>query len=422
MTNDVASAPASAENPRPFLGPTSITSDHVQQAFRELVKDDQLKLVKVTGEVVAAGQGFTSYIMRLALTWSDEDKKRHRLPESTILKALSKDAIEKLFEHFKLDSNMENGQNVFTQMLNQGHKTECIVYELFGCENAKPPVPVARAFGTWSGDSIARPHMILLEDLGDRATVLGEGSDSLNFQQILSIAETLADLHVWCLTSEEKWRHKFETFEDRMVMYDSFAPMIQQGIQRAKDAYPDIFDTVDNEKLKEYFDPKIMLVLASKHKPYMPDVLIHGDFWANNIMFNKLADGKMGDELVALIDWQLSILGNPMVDIGRLLSMSVDAHLRTAHFDDLIKRYYDRLTKKLGPDRMPKELTFDRIYKLAEEQTALNCLMMFFMQDQMQAIFAPPDKPDSEIKRERMIKNMKAGFEYASKIFELKKK
>jgi len=414
MSNNSSSA-----NATDFLGSTSITSSHVQQAFREYLKDDKINLLKVDAQTIAAGQGFTSFILRLTLTWSEEDEKNHTsLPKSVILKALSKVALEKLFETFKLHDESGGGaQQEFNHLINMGHKTECYLYGLF-CKDT-PPVPIPRAYATWDGDDGVHPPMIILEDLGDRARVLGDGSLSLNYQQLLSIAEAQADLHVWSMTAKEKgWREKLDKFEDRLAMFKNFMSMMIGLVEKAKQTYPEAYGSLDNEKLMALFEPEVALKYNSTHKPHMPDILVHGDFWANNMMFNTLPDGSMGNDLAVFIDWQMSFVGHPMTDFGRLFSMSCDSDLRENHLDDVIKHYYECLSKKLGKD-MPKELTIDRVLQMAHEHTAFNCLMMFFMQDTMQSLFAPADGPESEIKRERMIKTTKKGFEYAAKILDI---
>ena len=37
----------------------------------------------------------------------------------------------------------------------------------------------------------------------------------------------------------------------------------------------------------------------------IPDVFLHGDFWGNNLMFARDADGNASDDLVANTDWQV---------------------------------------------------------------------------------------------------------------------
>jgi len=414
MSND------SAFKPTDFLGSTNITSNHVQKAFREYLKDDAINLVKVEGETIAAGQGFTSFIMRLNLTWNEEDKKKHSdLPKSVILKALSKEALEKLFDNFKLDDDNAGGaRHEFTHMITMGHKTECYLYELFAKEKA-PPVPIPRAYATWIGDDGVHPPMILLEDLGDRARVLGDGSLSLNYQQLLSIAEAQANLHAWSLTGEEKgWKEKLDKFEDRLALFKSFMAMMIGMVEKAKQTFPEEFGKLDSTKLMALFEPEAMLKYHTSHRPYMQDILVHGDFWANNIMFTKLPDGSMGDDVAVFIDWQLSFVGHPMTDFGRVFSMSCDSDIREAHLDAVIKHYYACLSKKLGKD-MPEQLTLEKVLEMAHEHTAINCMMMFFMQDTMQSLFAPTDSPDAEIKRERMLKTTKKGLEYAAKVLDI---
>ena len=47
--------------------------------------------------------------------------------------------------------------------------------------------------------------------------------------------------------------------------------------------------------------------------------MIHGDFHVANVMFSY-----DGPELAALVDWELSTIGDPLADLGWLLATSPD--------------------------------------------------------------------------------------------------
>ena len=53
-----------------------------------------------------------------------------------------------------------------------------------------------------------------------------------------------------------------------------------------------------------------------EHRPpsFVPG-MIHGDFHFGNVLF-----GRDGPQMAAMVDWELTTLGDPMVDLGRLLS------------------------------------------------------------------------------------------------------
>src|SRR5262249_5504444 len=145
-------------------------------------------------------------------------------------------------------------------------------------------------------------------NLGDHARVLGDGSASLSFAQALSVAEALANLQAWSLTTEEKWQDKFETFVDRLALFSAILPMMEAGLARAKQAFPDAFGQMDEKKMIGMFTPETMTKFHDTYKSWFPATLVHGDCWANNIMFNKLPDGSMGDNIVAFIDWQMPLV------------------------------------------------------------------------------------------------------------------
>lgn len=83
--------------------------------------------------------------------------------------------------------------------------------------------------------------------------------------------------------------------------------------------------------------------------------VIHGDFHAANVMFSP-----DGPELLALVDWELSTIGDPLLDLGWLLATCPDAtggEARVAAWssfpshDELIERYGRRSTRDLSSIR-----------------------------------------------------------------------
>lgn len=76
--------------------------------------------------------------------------------------------------------------------------------------------------------------------------------------------------------------------------------------------------------------------------------VIHGDFHAANVMFRR-----DGPELAALVDWELSTVGDPLLDLGWLLATSPGGAGPAAWPDfpereALISRYAQRSTRDLS--------------------------------------------------------------------------
>lgn len=55
--------------------------------------------------------------------------------------------------------------------------------------------------------------------------------------------------------------------------------------------------------------------LEAHRPPASPTGIIHGDFHLANVLFER-----HGPELAAVVDWELSTLGDPLVDLGQLLA------------------------------------------------------------------------------------------------------
>ena len=66
-----------------------------------------------------------------------------------------------------------------------------------------------------------------------------------------------------------------------------------------------------------------------------PNTLCHGDYRADNIMF----DGNDP----AIIDFQLIGVGSGMYDVGYFISQSIATDVRRGHDQELVNTYLDRL-------------------------------------------------------------------------------
>ena len=83
--------------------------------------------------------------------------------------------------------------------------------------------------------------------------------------------------------------------------------------------------------------------------------IMHGDYHAANVMFSRT-----GPQVVAIVDWEMSTIGDPLLDLGWLLATwrqddgtSVFSHTLTgldglASTGDLLKRYAQNTTRDLS--------------------------------------------------------------------------
>jgi hypothetical protein len=79
----------------------------------------------------------------------------------------------------------------------------------------------------------------------------------------------------------------------------------------------------------------------------LPQCLVHGDLRLDNIFF-------AGDDVAALIDWQLTRTGPAVVDVAYFIAGSVDPDVAESEIDDLLARYHAALVAG-GVDDYPFE-------------------------------------------------------------------
>ncbi len=220
-----------------------------------------------------------------------------------------------------------------------------------------------RVLAALAGSDVPHPHLIATCDdtgvLGDAVFYLMEPVDGFNageglrplhagdpgvrFQMGLSMADALAKLgavdHVAVGLADFG---KPKGFLERQV------PRWLSELESYQE-----FDNYPGPQI-----PGVEQVAAwlEQHRPssWMPGIM-HGDYHAANVMFSRT-----GPEVVAIVDWEMCTIGDPLLDLGWLLATwrqpdgsSVFGHALggqdgLASTDDLLQRYATNTVRDLS--------------------------------------------------------------------------
>ncbi|KAK4884219.1 hypothetical protein RN001_000490 [Aquatica leii] len=111
-----------------------------------------------------------------------------------------------------------------------------------------------------------------------------------------------------------------------------------------------IDDKLIYNKFKEFLDSMYVIlakcIYSGSDNQY--STIIHLDCSLSNIMFKyeELKDLNKPTD-ICMLDWQVSCLGSPAIDIATLIFSSTDKKLRDAHYNELIEIYYNSFSLML---------------------------------------------------------------------------
>lgn len=127
-------------------------------------------------------------------------------------------------------------------------------------------------------------------------------------------------------------------------------------------------------------------------------VLIHGDCWNNNMMFKTNDDGTQS---ICIVDWQMSRVSSPAVDLGYFLFSSTEKSLRDRHWDELLRLYYSKFSdimRRCGTDP-DKFYTFDDLLGQLRDHAVFGVLCAPILISVMVA------EPDQLVNVDEMVQN-----------------
>ncbi|TDG48831.1 hypothetical protein AWZ03_004734 [Drosophila navojoa] len=309
---------STAPKPEPTANnvPDWVQAELFEDVLKETVQGfSKIKSFKaISGS--AAGENYTTIMFRLHITVELEDGKEKLA--SYMLKVPHQMEI---FQKF-MEIN-----NIFINELDM-YKT--IVPEL---EQIYRDAGIEVKFGAKAYElKGVKSDYVLLEDLAPKG-----------FRNTNRI-EGLDQVHVKCALRRLAMWHAASMV--RVATKGDYPDYIVRSYYK-KELLPILTDV--NTNLAQNF-----LKAMAEVDPNFLNVLNHGDFWSNNMMFSYDSLGKIKD--LMLVDFQVPKWGSVAQDLVYFLISSAKFEDKLTKFDSNIKFYYDNLLENLSILKYPKSM------------------------------------------------------------------
>ncbi|XP_031337195.1 uncharacterized protein LOC116166380, partial [Photinus pyralis] len=239
---------------------------------------------------------------------------------------------------------------------------EKILTEYQKFQEEKGVVPF-RSYAKYYTSYLEEPYeTIIMEDMKAVGYKLYNRQDPLDYEHALMVMREYGRFHAISFAIRDQKPDLFQEFQRNLpeVLYDILADndaskkLIQSQCSRARDS----LDEVNNKRVYDKFADFEEHMFKLVEKAIATDaagryaVISHGDCWINNILF-KYSTGQQYPTDLCFIDWQMSKVGSPVLDLSFFLFTTTDKKLRDQHYDNLLKEYHRSLSSfliELGSD------------------------------------------------------------------------
>lgn len=191
--------------------------------------------------------------------------------------------------------------------------------------------------------------VLVLEDLKRRKFMNVDRLKGLDISHMRRVLVKLAEFHAASAVQREQNGPYEEMFN--LSIYRESNRQLLEGLYKMRQ--PQYFKAMRQwqmadveEYIKALPSPeKAFEVGLALNKPDESEfnVLNHGDFWCNNIMFSDEGD----EELTILIDLQIAKWGSPAQDLWYLITSSAALDIKIKEFDNFLYIYHKRLVECL---------------------------------------------------------------------------
>ncbi|XP_063227492.1 uncharacterized protein LOC134533773 [Bacillus rossius redtenbacheri] len=312
----------------------------IEQALREEEKNNKInvKMIKVW-EVNSANDKYSSSLYRLTVeyhTHNDCDS-----PVST------KSIVVKAFP------NTDHGEQIVIENNTFTTETEVLARIIPAFQRLLCDCSSERAvtFAPKCFYSTGEPHSLVLQDLRQVGFKIAQGTSGLDLDHSMLAVSRIGMFHAASVALHRQDPKSFDNF--------LFYPSLDD-----KDATRELlkysFDAVaDNVKSRPEVGPKYSEMLRHFGESAFQlleevvqrdeegfNVLNHGDFWINHVMFRYDGSGAVSD--IKFVDFQNCYYGSPVIDLQYFLYSSPSPEVRSDHTDRLLEWYHSSLSETLA--------------------------------------------------------------------------
>ena len=258
---------------------------------------------------IGQGEGFMATLGRVDL---EGQSVSGPLPESVIV---------------KLSSPMQATRDLATRMNYYGR--EIGFYQDCASDCG---VRVPRCY-SWQAETLDNRFSMLLEDLAPAVPV--DQVQGCSFDESAKVMRAFADLHAHWWNSPKLKSLSWPSPITHVQPVSESLALLEASILDAEvtgrfDAYPNMKRLL----------PRLPNLCKIEPPPPFPYTLVHGDLRSDNIFFPE------GEPEPIIIDWQTCGMGQPMTDIARWLTQSIDIETRRGGEEALLSIYHERLLER----------------------------------------------------------------------------
>uniref|UniRef100_A0A5S6QK30 CHK kinase-like domain-containing protein n=1 Tax=Trichuris muris TaxID=70415 RepID=A0A5S6QK30_TRIMR len=315
---------------------TPLTGKMLEVALAETLPEAARNLNTLSGEIIGKGQGFLSHVIRVSLSWKTE-MQNASLPCSVILKLPTMEHVDELFNDFNGIDREEVDASV---QIDDLYRTEGNCYKMLSSE--VPELPIPRCYCTWDKESKAM-SLLVLQDFSGMAKS-GDVVSGLTKEQLLNCVEAITVLQAWSLNTKCNWKSIAPEQETILDKFTKSAKTMTMLLEKTAEKYPEYFGFFSLKEVAAFTEDKERFTSEfMSYREVMPEVFVHGDFRAGNILF------ETGDtsRLAAIIDWQMAHQGSFAEDICYLMMFNVATDLRRSMMEEVIRHYLARMKTSL---------------------------------------------------------------------------